>query len=224
MRSDIKRKLIILTGLVAGMTVSVNSLGNSLGMNCKIDPAASQTCQLPSGKSESKVFGREGSADRRGGDSEYELFKTYLPTVSDYEAAQRLLPYTGDVYVNAFDREATSRCRRAAEQGDGAAMVKFGSMYIDGRGVEQDYRQAVQWFRRAAEQGYPEAQLLLGEMYYEGRGLPRDYLQAYRWWSLAAANSSCSKREQANYKRYLAEEKLTVAQIEQAKRLIRKAK
>ena len=35
-------------------------------------------------------------------------------------------------------------------------------MYEDGKGVPQDYAEAVNWFRKAADQGYPRAQSLLG--------------------------------------------------------------
>lgn len=77
---------------------------------------------------------------------------------------------------------------QAAEQGDASAQYNLGGMYYDGKGVPQDYKQAITWFRKAAEQGDASAQYNLGHMYHGGRGVPQDYKQAYAWASTAAAN------------------------------------
>ena len=55
----------------------------------------------------------------------------------------------------------------AAEQGDAEAQRALGLMYDNGRGVPQDYVEAIVWYRRAAEQGDAGAQLFLGNMYRE---------------------------------------------------------
>ncbi len=47
-------------------------------------------------------------------------------------------------------------------------------MYYNGRGVTQDYAQAVKWYRRAAEQGYANAHSNLGALYAKGRGVTQD--------------------------------------------------
>ena len=44
------------------------------------------------------------------------------------------------------------------KQGDTNAQFNLGVMYEDGRGVTQDYQEAVKWYRKAAEQGDAEAQ------------------------------------------------------------------
>ncbi len=59
-------------------------------------------------------------------------------------------------------------------------------MYYRGRGVRQDYGEAVRWYRLAADQGNAFAQANLGIMYYNGRGVPQDYGEAVRWYRLAA--------------------------------------
>ena len=59
-------------------------------------------------------------------------------------------------------------------------------MYAEGRGVTQDYVQAVKWYRLAAGQGFAGAQTNLGLMYSHGRGVPQDYAQAIKWYRLAA--------------------------------------
>jgi hypothetical protein len=59
-------------------------------------------------------------------------------------------------------------------------------MYYDGKGVPQDYAEAVRWYRKSAEQGYAMAQIDVGFMYQEGKGVPQDYAEAVRWYRKAA--------------------------------------
>ena len=47
----------------------------------------------------------------------------------------------------------------------------LGVMYANGRGVPQDYAEAVKWYRLAADQGDAEAQHNLGVMYASGEGV-----------------------------------------------------
>ncbi|MGI3153237.1 tetratricopeptide repeat protein, partial [Aeromonas veronii] len=63
------------------------------------------------------------------------------------------------------------------------AQSMLGSMYVQGKGVAQDYKQAVAWTRKAAEQGNAKAQLLLGVMYDNGVGVVQDNKLAYVWGS-----------------------------------------
>jgi TPR repeat protein len=48
--------------------------------------------------------------------------------------------------------------RRLAEQGDVLAQYNLGIVYDTGKGVPQDYTEAVRWYRLAAEQGHASAQ------------------------------------------------------------------
>ena len=75
---------------------------------------------------------------------------------------------------------------QAAEQGNVDAQFNLGVMYDNGRGVRQDYAQAVQWYRKAAEQGDADAQYVLGVMYDNGQGVRQDYTQAVQWYRKAA--------------------------------------
>ena len=54
--------------------------------------------------------------------------------------------------------------RARAEQGDAGAQADLGLMYVSGRGVLQDFAEAVRWYRLAAEQGNVGAQGSLGLM------------------------------------------------------------
>jgi uncharacterized protein len=73
-----------------------------------------------------------------------------------------------------------------AEQGVAEAQHNLGMRYVQGKGVPQDYKQAVTWFQLAAKQGVAEAQYNLGLMYDQGEGVPQDYKQAVTWFQLAA--------------------------------------
>ncbi len=81
---------------------------------------------------------------------------------------------------------------------------------MSGRGVSQDYQEALRWYRLAAEQGYTLAQNNLGYMFFKGKGVPRDYVRAYMWASLAAAQGL-----------EIMEKEMTPEQIAEAQRLAR---
>ncbi len=59
-------------------------------------------------------------------------------------------------------------------------------MYHEGKGVQQDYSEAISWYRKAAYQGDAQSEYALGYMYYYGQGLPQDYSDAIRWYRKAA--------------------------------------
>ena len=108
--------------------------------------------------------------------------------------------------------------RRAAEQGFAAAQFNLGIMYDYGQGVPaEDYAAAVKWYRMAAEQGNARAQNSLGFMHDKGRGVPRNYEIAHMWYSLAAAQGD----EQAAGNRDMVAEKMTAAEIAEARLLAR---
>src|SRR5258706_13016366 len=76
----------------------------------------------------------------------------------------------------------TARQYRArAEHGDTDAQYHLGSAYYYGRGVPQDYAEAIRWFRKSAEQGIAKAQYALGYSYFYGQGVPQDLAEAIRW-------------------------------------------
>ena len=59
-------------------------------------------------------------------------------------------------------------------------------MYADGKGVAQDYVEAVKWYKLAAEQGVANAKNNLALMYENGQGVVQDYAEAVKWYKLAA--------------------------------------
>jgi uncharacterized protein len=73
-----------------------------------------------------------------------------------------------------------------AERGDASAQCNLGVMYEQGRGVAQNYREAMRWFRLAAVQGNASAQSNLGVRYYKGQGIAQDYGEAMKWYRMSA--------------------------------------
>jgi TPR repeat protein len=64
-------------------------------------------------------------------------------------------------------------------------------MNKDGRGMPQDYKEAIRWFSLAAEQG-SATQNDLGIMNENGQGMPQDYKEAIRWYRLAAEQGNAA--------------------------------
>jgi hypothetical protein len=59
-------------------------------------------------------------------------------------------------------------------------------MYDRGKGVAQDYTEAVRWSCKAAEKGDTKAQHYLGDAYRRGLGVPQDLAEAIRWYRKSA--------------------------------------
>lgn len=103
--------------------------------------------------------------------------------------------------------------RLAAAQGFPQAQATVAMMYDKGSGVERNPVEAVKWFKLAAGQGNFIAQAALGSKYLFGRDVPVDYVRAYMWFSFASAAGSMSGTKGLE----LAAEKMTPAQIDEAK-------
>ena len=61
-------------------------------------------------------------------------------------------------------------------------------MYYEGKGVSQNYTEALKWFGKAARQNSPKSQHNIGVIYASGLGVPQDNIKAYAWMSLAHSN------------------------------------
>ena len=91
------------------------------------------------------------------------------------------------VSMNAYgESEEFRKTLAEAERGDDQAQYNLAVMYNNGRGVAQDYKEAVKWFRKAAEQGLAEAQFNLAMIYNNGQGVAQDYKEAVNWFRKAA--------------------------------------
>ena len=83
--------------------------------------------------------------------------------------------------------KAAASTQSATESLSVQAMNKKGDDAYYGRGVAEDYKQAVRWYRKAAEAGNAEGMYNLGGMYLYGRS--RAGLQAGPHWYRKAAEA-----------------------------------
>ena len=82
--------------------------------------------------------------------------------------------------------ESLDDLRLTAEHGNPLAQYDLAIKYAGGRGVAQDFTQAVHWFRKAAEQGDAPSQYELGICFKNGRGVPKDEAEAAKWFRKGA--------------------------------------
>ena len=68
--------------------------------------------------------------------------------------------------------------RTQAEQGDPVALNALGAAYVNGRGVAQNYAEAVRLYSLSADKGSAVAQFNLGTMAEAGQGQPIDLAAA----------------------------------------------
>ena len=61
-------------------------------------------------------------------------------------------------------------------------------MHFVGRGVPQDYAEALKWSRLAAAQGQAFAQNNLAVMYADGKGVAQNLQKAHMWFGFAAVS------------------------------------
>ena len=91
-----------------------------------------------------------------------------------------------EAYDNGDYATALEEWTPLAEQGDAVSQFYLGFLYSSGKGVPQNYKNAVKWYALAAEQGDAEAQHNLALRYDLGQGVLQDYKTAVKWYTLAA--------------------------------------
>ena len=78
--------------------------------------------------------------------------------------------------------------KKAAELGNVVAMAEVGSLYLTGKGGEQNNEDGFRWCLKAAENGYPNAMAMVARMYELGIGTAPDIDEALNWY-IEAANA-----------------------------------
>ena len=76
--------------------------------------------------------------------------------------------------------------KKAADKGNGGAMLSIGRLYNNGEGVPIDYKEAMKWSQKAAGKGDAEAMQFIGYLYDSGKGVPQDYAEGMNWNKKAA--------------------------------------
>jgi TPR repeat protein len=78
--------------------------------------------------------------------------------------------------------------------GDSDAQYNLARLYLDGKGVASDARQAARWLNLAAEKGHAPAQALLGHLLIKGeRDIPRQKALGLMWLTLARQSAASGK-------------------------------
>ena len=101
-------------------------------------------------------------------------------------AAAGPLEDANDAYRDKAYAKAAELWRPLAEKGDAEAQYSLGTLYAEGKGVEQNDATAFLWFQRAANQGVAAAQYNVGASYATGAGIAKSDVDAARWFRRAA--------------------------------------
>ena len=163
--------------------ISYYRLLNSIGVE-NLDPATQEAL-----KKELEAGARRAEKELARAHAEYEKKQ------ADAENARiaRLLFDEGMKKQSGNQMLAASEYyRRAAQKGNASAMFCLGKLYWSGKGVNQDYAEAVRWFKAAADAGNVEAMVVLGWVYYRGLGegkiVAADLKQSRKYYQLAVDN------------------------------------
>ena len=76
--------------------------------------------------------------------------------------------------------------RLAAANGDPSAEFEVGARLAEGKGTDQNFKEAAKWYQRSASKGFVQAQYRLGTLYERGLGLKADEERAKDWYLRAA--------------------------------------
>ena len=76
--------------------------------------------------------------------------------------------------------------QNSALDGNPQAQYELGQMFEFGRGVGQDYSEAMEWYLKAASQEHAQSQYAIGLLYEHGRGVEANASIAAEWYTKAA--------------------------------------
>jgi localization factor PodJL len=76
--------------------------------------------------------------------------------------------------------------RTAAQKGDPSAEFEVAVRFAEGKGVKQDFNEAMIWYQRSATHGFAPAQYRLGTLYERGLATGIDVQRARVWYQRAA--------------------------------------
>lgn len=89
-----------------------------------------------------------------------------------------------------------------AQQGSPSAQYHIGLLYQQGKGVKQDYKEAITWFERAAAKNEDRASYSLAQTYAMGLGVAVDYKKAADIFSKLAEKNDTDAQRQMGYMYY----------------------
>lgn len=92
--------------------------------------------------------------------------------------------------VQADDTPSINDLSAKAAQGDAVAQLSLAFRYRDGKGVKQDYAEALRWAHCAADQGDETAMDFVGWMFFSGRGVKHNPTIAVGYFKAAVEKSA----------------------------------
>jgi hypothetical protein len=125
-----------------------------------------------------------------------------------------MIVFSGIAIADRNDDNWVAQFRLAqkdVENGDPFAEVLLGDKYHEGKGVPQNYLEAIRWYQKAADKGYFQAQWRLGMAYMLGNGVPRDKVMAHKWFNLAGADSNSFAPPNSNWIGNIGEDSMRVS-------------
>ena len=99
-------------------------------------------------------------------------------------------------------------------------MYRMGNLYYYGRGVQQDYKVAMDWYLKGAGRYSEASETMIGTMYWEGHGVEQNYSKAVEWYQ---KNEKYSQDSQFYLGRAYEEGKGVLKDLEKAKSYYRMA-
>ncbi len=107
------------------------------------------------------------------------------PTFSQTSSFDCQSLFNSQQFETAFDT-----CLPLADQGDLAAQVNVGRMYMMGYGVQEDALKAIEYLKKAANQGHIQSAYAVGAMLTTGEMIPPNYEEALPWIRIASLGGS----------------------------------
>lgn len=105
------------------------------------------------------------------------------------EDAVMMRPYMDEMMSDAMRADmSVEDLVSEAEVGDPDCMEILAQIYLNGDGVEQDFKKSAYWWEKLAATDNATAQFNLGLYYAKGCGVARDFAKAAEWMKKAADN------------------------------------
>ncbi len=120
------------------------------------------------------------------------------PASADFAAGER-------AYVLGDFQRAIEEFQPLVEQGDAAAEMMTGLMYLRGDGYPRNEAIAAVWLYKAASKNEHSAQLVFGSQRLYGQGIRQNLVDAYMWLTLAGKSDNAGVVQQAKVFREVAE-------------------
>ena len=112
-----------------------------------------------------------------------------LPCHMRFLGEQMMRPYMDEMMSNMMMAGMSIEEKiKEAEGGDPDCMENLAQAYLNGDGVEQDFKKSAYWWEKLAETDNSVAQFNIGLYYAKGCGVQRDFAKAAEWMKKAADN------------------------------------